>query len=367
VNFIRSLFDNYFEFSLAFINIKYYFYAMKITLVLKYAILIVILVSCTKSEKQKARTTFVEFSTDIKITVYDVKKSETEKINSLFEETRKIFEYFNSEMNPYEENSTLSRINHLVPGTRIPVPESLKEILKVSQNIYKYTDKAFDIAIQPVVELWGFNTLSTPAVPDSAELNELLTISRMECYNFINDSIEIIDGRCRLGLGGIAKGYAADSAAAFLSSKGIKDFIVAAGGDILVRSTTPKTIGIRHPRIKNAVIDTLYISNGAVSTSGDYEKFIIHEGKRYCHIINPDTGYGTSDCISATVISDKSYLSDAFATAVFVMGREKGRYFIEKNNLSGIIYYLSQDGNILSDRINLENYLTPNHKFGKTE
>jgi len=177
----------------------------------------------------------------------------------------------------------------------------------------------------------------------------------------------VSDARCRIGLGGIAKGYSVDSAAAFLSSEGLEDFIVAAGGDILVRSVSQKTIGIRHPREKNAIIDTLFISNGAISTSGDYEKYLLDEGKRFCHIINPFTGYGTSDCISATVISEKSYLSDAFATAVFVMGREKGRYFIEKNNLSGIIYYLSDDGQIMSDRINVEKYEKRNSKSGKNE
>jgi thiamine biosynthesis lipoprotein len=340
---------------------------MKIRHVLKYLMLIVILVSCSREEKSKISASFVEFSTDIKITVYDVKKSDEEKVRKIIGETEGVFRYFNSELNAYEENSSLSRINNLKPGTMVPVPESLRKILKISQNIYKYTDKTFDIAIQPVVDLWGFNTLSIPARPDSAKLSDLLKISNLESYRFSNDSIGVTDERCRIGFGGIAKGYSVDSAAAFLSSKGLSDFIVAAAGDIIVRSSTPKTIGIRHPRMINEIIDTLYISDAAVSTSGDYEKFLIDGNNRYCHIINPFTGYGTSDCISATVISEKSYMSDAFATAVFVMGREKGRYFIEKNNLSGIIYYLSADGQILSDRINLEKYTSGSTNSGKAE
>jgi len=337
---------------------------MKIGHVIKYAILVAFLVSCSKKEKQKVSVSFVEFSTDIRITVFDVDKSETEEINLILAQTEEIFRYFNNEMNVYEETSSISRLNNFIAGEKVPVPKSLTELLKISQNIHKYTDKAFDVAVQPVVDLWSFNTLSVPAKPDTLLLKETLKFSNSDSFQFLNDTIVASDERCRIGFGGIAKGYAVDSVRSFLSSKGLDDFIVAAGGDIYVNSKVQKTVGIRHPRIKDAVIDTLYIASAAISTSGDYEKYLMHEGTRFCHIINPSTGYGTSNIISASIISEKSYMSDAFATAVFVMGREKGRHFIDKNKLSGIIYYLSDEGNILSDRINIDRYSKKDHDPG---
>ncbi|HAQ60994.1 TPA: hypothetical protein DCR49_03195 [Candidatus Delongbacteria bacterium] len=337
---------------------------MKIGHVLKYAILVAFLVSCSKKEKQKVSVSFIEFSTDIKITVFDVPESETGNVTKILNDAEDIFRYFNSEMNVYEPNSTISRFNNNAMAKK-QIPSSLRKIIGISRNIHKYTDKYFDIAIQPVVELWGFNTVSSPSKPDSSVLAEVLKTSNLDLYRFFADSVLVTDNRCKIGLGGIAKGYAADSTGEYLTSKGIKNFIVAVGGDILVKSKIPKTVGIRHPRIKDATIDTLYVADAAISTSGDYEKYIIDDGVRYCHIISPVTGYGISDIVSVSIISEKSYLSDAFATAVFVMGRENGRYFIEKNKLSGIIYYLSDEGNILSDRINIDRYLKKDHATGK--
>ncbi|MBU4487091.1 MAG: FAD:protein FMN transferase, partial [Candidatus Delongbacteria bacterium] len=304
---------------------------MRIRLVLINAILFAVLVSCSKNEKIKFSTTFVEFSTNVKITIYNVCLSDSSRVYDVFNKSEKIFEYFNSEMNPYDENSSLAKMNSHFQDQKIGIPESLKEIIQISRNIYKYTGRAFDVAVLPIVELWGFYSLSSPKVPDKQELAELLAVSNLENYIFDGDSVTVKDSRCKIGLGGIAKGYAIDSVAAFIKQKGFKDFIVEAGGDLIVKSSTGKTIGIKHPRSENELIDTLYISDAAVATSGDYEKFIIEDGRRYCHIINPETGYGISDCVGITIISDKAYMSDAFATAVFVMGREKGKHFIEKN------------------------------------
>lgn len=330
---------------------------MKITHVLTYAILVAVLVSCTKDERLKVSSSFVEFTTDVKITLYNLNRSDTIKAEKSFKSSRKIFEYFNSEMNPYVATSSLNKLNSIEPNKKTEIPVALREIIKISLNIYKYTDKYFNVAIQPVVQLWGFYSNATPAKPDMSELENVLKISDMDLYGFSGDSLIVKDKRCRIGLGGIAKGYAIDSVASYLSSEGYNDFIVEAGGDLVVRSSEPKRIGIKHPRIENALIDTLYVKNGAVATSGDYEKYIIEDGVRYCHIINPYTGYGTSDVLSVTVISEKAYLSDAFATALFAMGLEKAEYILKKNDLSGIIYYFDGEENIKSRMINIDKYL----------
>ncbi|MDA3837862.1 MAG: FAD:protein FMN transferase [Candidatus Delongbacteria bacterium] len=300
--------------------------------------------------------TFVEFTTDVTITAYGFYESDREDVEVIFNDSQKIMEYFNNEMSPELETSTLSIMNKEASLAKIEVPSPLKRILKISHNLYKYTDKSFDIAISPVVKMWGFYSLSEPKLPNPIKLINLLKISSFDAIEYKNDSIFYSDTRCGIDLGGIGKGYAIDSIAAYLHEKDVNDFIVEAGGDLLVNSTTAKAIGIRNPRIPGTLIDSLYISNGAVATSGDYEKFFIEDDTRYCHIIDPYTGYGVSDLVSVTIITDKAYLSDAFATAVFVMGKEEGQDFLLQNNISGLLIYEDVNKELKKIGINLGKY-----------
>ncbi|NOR44353.1 MAG: hypothetical protein GQ534_02115 [Candidatus Delongbacteria bacterium] len=318
---------------------------------------LILLASCSKGKKKKFSTNFVEFTTDITITAYGLYEGDEEEVNAVFSGSRKIMEYFNQEMSPELETSTLSKLNKEAVQNKVEVPASLKRILKISHNLYKYTDKSFDIALAPVIKLWGFNSLIDPELPNPIKLIDLLKVSSFDAIEYNIDSIFYTDSRCGIDLGGIGKGYAVDSVANYLNENGINEFIVEAGGDLLVRAETAKSIGIRHPREHGALIDTLYVANGAIATSGDYEKFFIQDSTRYCHIIDPATGYGTSDLVSVTVITDKAYLSDAFATAVFVMGREEGKYFLIENDLSGLLIYEDDNGTLKKIGINLGRYI----------
>ncbi len=333
---------------------------MKFTHVLTYLVPLILLASCSKEDKLKMSSSFVEFTTDVKLTLYNVYEKDSSKVADVMSSSKAVFEYFNSEMNPYVKSSSINSLNSLEPGKRAEIPDALKEIMRISLNLYRYTDRYFNVAVLPVVELWGFYSGASPKKPDDNDIKELLKISDMDCYEFTQDSVLKKDARCRIGLGGIAKGYAVDSVAAHLISRGFNDFIIEAGGDLIVRASEPKKIGIKHPREDNGMIDTLYVSNGAVATSGDYEKYIVEDGVRYCHIINPYTGYGVSDMLSVTVISDKAYMSDAFATAAFAMGREKAEYIIRKNGLSAIIYYINDQNTISRITVNMEKYLRKN-------
>jgi thiamine biosynthesis lipoprotein len=315
-----------------------------------------VLISCGREEKLKISASFDEFTTVINVTLFGISPVDTLKAADAMERSRNILSYFNREMNSYDENSSLSVLNRSVTGEKTPVPESLKEILEISRNIHEYTDGAFDVAVLPLADLWRESIISSKTVPPPAEIEDILPFSRLDCYLFEDDSVTVRDSRCRIGLAGIAKGYAVDSVAAYLKGQGFNDFIVEAGGDLTVVSPNKKAVGIKHPRKEGKLIDSVYISNGSVASSGDYEKFIIHEGQRYSHIINPATGYGVSDCIASTVISGKAYLSDAFATAVVVMGKERGRTLIRDNKLSGIIYYIDEDGEVASYKINMSAY-----------
>ena len=136
----------------------------------------------------------------------------------------------------------------------------------------------------------------------------------------------------RIGLGAIAKGYAVDRAIEWLERDGFKNLSVNAGGDLAVRGKKNGElwwIGIRDPRREDDFAAVLPVSNASVVTSGDYERFFMHDGKRYCHIIDTRTGFPASSCQSVTILAKPTYFADAFATAVFVLGPERGIALVE--------------------------------------
>ena len=132
----------------------------------------------------------------------------------------------------------------------------------------------------------------------------------------------------KIGFGAIGKGYAADKAKSLLISKGVPSGIINASGDMNTWGKQPNgnewKVAITNPMDKNKVFALLPITNGAVVTSGNYEKYVNFNGKRYTHIIDPRTGYPSTGIISVTVFAPKAELADALATSVFVMGKEAG-------------------------------------------
>ncbi|MFO7811203.1 MAG: FAD:protein FMN transferase [Candidatus Delongbacteria bacterium] len=321
------------------------------------AALIAFFLSCSKGENLKFKSSFDQFTTEINITLFDVSPSDSLRAHKTLEKISDIFSYFDRVMNPYNEKSSISKFNSVPAGSKVPIPDDLKEIFDISKNIHEYTDGSFDVAIMPLADLWNESIKNSETVPKGSAIEEVLQISNLDMYIFDEDSVTVLDNRCKIGLGGIAKGFAVDSVSNYLKEEGFSDFIIEAGGDLTVNSNSPRAVGVKHPRKKGELADVLYIKKGSAATSGDYEKFIMHNGTRYSHIIDPRTGYGTSDLAAVTVVSDKAYLSDAFATAVMVMGKKEGAVLIRDNDLSGIIYFENNRGGIEKEYINIDKYL----------
>jgi FAD:protein FMN transferase len=146
----------------------------------------------------------------------------------------------------------------------------------------------------------------------------------------------------RVHLGGIGKGFAVDRAAAILRGHGVTDFMIQAGGDLYVagrRADRPWRVAIRDPRgPADRVIAALDLTDGTFSTSGDYERFFIHDGIRYHHIIDPATGRPAQRCRSVTIVSTSAVDADTLSTGVFVMGPEQGMALIERlPHVEGVI------------------------------
>jgi thiamine biosynthesis lipoprotein len=155
----------------------------------------------------------------------------------------------------------------------------------------------------------------------------------------------------QIDLGGIIKGFAADKAVEILKQQGIKAGIVAVAGDIKTFGIRPDgglwKVGIQNPRQqtdKDEITATIAMTDMAISTSGDYQKFFIKSGKRYHHLLNPKTGYPDNECRSVTIIAKDSAFTDAFATGIFILEAKKGMDTLNRLGLDGII--VDKDGKI---------------------
>jgi thiamine biosynthesis lipoprotein len=228
--------------------------------------------------------------------------------------------------------SPLMDLNAAAGQGPVEVQPELAALISRGLQFGELTGGAFDITYAGAGKLWDFKR-RPPLVPDEETVRAALEnvgYARVT-VDLEKSTVELPEGM-RLGLGGIAKGYGVDRAMAVLLEHGIEHAMVSAGGDLKVlgrKLGKPWEIAIRHPRDRQRVLALLPVSNTCVMTSGDYERFFEHEGKRYHHILDPRTGYPATGCMSATVIAQDAANADSLATAMCVLGPQKGLALVE--------------------------------------
>lgn len=250
----------------------------------------------------------------------------------------------------WDTNSQTSKINKNAGLKPVKVDVELFQLIERAIGISKLTDGAFDISYASMDRIWKFDG-SMKIMPSEAEIKS--SIAKVGFHNIIlnkiNSTVYLKIKGMKIGFGAIGKGYAADKAKKLLISQGAISGIINASGDMNTWGKQPSgnewKVAITNPLNKNKVFALLPIINGAVVTSGNYEKYVEFQGKRYTHIIDPRTGYPSSGIISVTVFAPKAELADALATSVFVMGKEAGLDRI--NQLSKIeCIIIDAEGNI---------------------
>jgi len=229
----------------------------------------------------------------------------------------------------WDVNSQTSAINKNAGIKPVKVDVELFNLIERATGISKLTDGAFDISYASMDRIWKFDGSMT-VMPPEKEIKA--SVVKVGFKNILldkeNSTVFLKLEGMKIGFGAIGKGYAADKAKALLISKGVPSGIINASGDMNTWGKQPNgkewKVAITNPMNKNKVFALLPITNGAVVTSGNYEKYVNFNGKRYTHIIDPRTGYPSSGIISVTVFAPKAELADALATSVFVMGIEAG-------------------------------------------
>lgn len=261
-------------------------------------------------------------------------------INTGIEEITRIENLISS----WDAHSQTSAINQQAGIKAVKVDKELFDLIFRAKKIAALTKGAFDISYASMDRIWQFDG-SMKAMPSPEKVAQAK--AKINWQNILLDKEEqtvfLKEKGMKIGFGAMGKGYAANRAKVIMQKmEGIHGGIVNAGGDLIAWGESNRAEGwgikIADPKDKNKILGSIQLHNQAIVTSGDYEKFVVFDGKRYAHIIDPRTGYPTTGIKSVTVISPDAELSDALATSVFVMGKEEGLALInEINGVEGLI------------------------------
>jgi FAD:protein FMN transferase len=236
----------------------------------------------------------------------------------------------------FDESSQTNLINRHAGIAPIKVDREVFDLIKRSKRISAITQGAFDITYGSIDKrLWNFDKTMT-SLPDAQTAKQLVQLINYRNVILDEDNCTVFLAKegMRIGFGGIGKGYAAEKAKSLLQQKGITSGIVNAAGDLTAwgyqPSGKPWTIGIADPNASRHAFSFLDITNTSIATSGNYEKFIMIDGKKYSHTIDPKTGLPVRGIKSVTIISPNAEIADAMATPVMIMGIEVGLNMINQ-------------------------------------
>lgn len=280
--------------------------------------------------------------TFVTITDYD-SSLEKSLIQSAFDSAFQAISEIEMMTNPFDSQSVIGNINQRSnEQTSFSVNSQLHSILSAAQDISKKTNGSFNFSLWKVFKLWHFGTDSA-AVPDSKAINRALEFVDFRDVRVSADSLIFLKPGMEIDLGGITKGYAVETARQILMRKGLKDFIIDAGGNLGIEwhKHMPVQIKVRHPRKDGQFWCEFPIdSSVGVATSGDYQYYFMENGKRYHHILDPKTGFPAEPMVSTTIIAPDAIQADGYSTGIFVMGPVRGGEFIESNpKLEGIMIF----------------------------
>jgi thiamine biosynthesis lipoprotein len=259
---------------------------------------------------------------------------------------------FGDRINFFSASSELSDINRNAGIRPVKVSPDTFDVIGQAVYVSQKSGGAFDATVGPETSLWDFHKKIKPT-DEQIRKNLHLVNYRNIVIDKEKSTVFLRKKGMLLDLGGIAKGYAADLAVADLKRNGITAGIVANAGDIRVFGRKPDgspwNVGIENPRHESdsdEIIAKVKLADRAISTSGDYQRYFILGGRRYHHLIDPATGYPAYGCRSVSIITDRGVFTDAFATAVFVLGPEKGMELVRKMGMDAVI--VKSDGAIMT-------------------
>jgi thiamine biosynthesis lipoprotein len=252
------------------------------------------------------------------------------------------FARVNTLMSNWDSSSEVSRLNAASAGQSMTVSPELAEVLHAAQDINAASDGQFDVTLGPLIDLWGFGAKGTTnAAPAAAEIERVAAITgQRDMLEIRGNQVTKSADDATVYLSAIGKGFGVDAAGKALAALGLTDYMVEVGGDIVTAGKNPDglnwRIGVETPLAASPALQQVVgLSNMGLATSGDYRNYFEQDGQRYSHILDANTGRPvTHRTTSATVLADNAMLADAWATAMLVLGKERGLKMAEEQNLA---------------------------------
>ncbi len=289
------------------------------------------LTGCTvRASPEKYEESRTMMNTFFKVTVYsDNKNFASQAINAAYTRMAEIEKVASI----FDPNAEAYRLNQ--QGFIDNPSLDLVRLIRQSIEAGRVTNGAFDITVQPLLDLWGNMDLKLwekPIEVQQAMVNEKMPLIGSDKIEITQDRIALKEPGMKITLGGITKGYAVDEAVKVLKDMGVRSALVAAGGEIGSLGTKPNgepwMISLVNPDNTTESLATFKFAQKSVSTSGNYERYFSPD-KKVSHIMNPKTGFSASDCISVTIIAANNTETDTLATSVFVLGPDEGMRLVE--------------------------------------
>ena len=286
-------------------------------------------------------------NTVMQITVFNNSKAENERVKGLLSDRIMEIDRLMDVNNP---ESDVYSINNGKAGSDISVSPETADIIAKSLEATQLTDNSFNIAVMPVVKLWGFHD-GTYGVPSNENINKALSCVNPNGITVNTDNSVKKSMGVEITLGGIAKGYLGDELLKITKAEGVTALLSLGGNIVLCGDKADGSlwsVGVKNPYDAQGLACSFKSKgNKSVVTSGGYERYFEYGGKTYHHIIDPKTGYpAESNLLSVTVIGECGALCDAYSTGLYVMGKEKAVAFAKENNSFDFIF-ITTDNEIL--------------------
>lgn len=261
---------------------------------------------------------------------------DTHEINSLCESAISTVVHLEKKYSRYKPDTIVSQINANAGKKRVAIDPETTSLLGYADTCFKKSSGLFDITAGVLRNLWDFKDAVIPTDSQISKIKKCIGWSRVSLNK---EGVLLPHEGMEIDLGGIVKEYASDRAAAVLRERNVANALINLGGDIHIigphPSGKPWAIGIAHPRKTGLTLASIALTHGALATSGDYERFFEVNGKRYCHILNPKTGWPVHELQSVTVCADSCLIAGSLSTITMLMGKKKGLKLLKE---SGVLY-----------------------------
>ncbi|MCP4522450.1 MAG: FAD:protein FMN transferase [Cytophagales bacterium] len=322
-----------------------------------------------EEQNQKNQNGFIAFNGETMGTYYDIRYYSQDSVNYQ-KAIDSVLIDFNQSLSTYIDSSEISLFN--TNDTTFVKSPYFEAVLARSREIFKATDGAFDPTIMPLVNAWGFGFHErTDDLPSQEKIDSLKALVNLD-YVIQQDSLFSKTKKgIMLDFSAVAKGYGVDVLTQFLESKGITSYKVEIGGETVCNGTKPSgaswIIGIEDPQswtLGNNIYVKIKLDNKAIASSGNYRNFYEKDGKRYAHTISPQTGKPVEhELLSVSVFADDCMTADAYATAFMVLGKEKAKKILEKENNIHAYFIYNENNEIKSEYTDgVVQYLVENGK-----